>query len=334
MANIDGGHYFLTTLIPVDVEPQVGADGSFTSPSHVLREALATLPTAQQSPAAVAAGFNSPFARCTRTHFVRAALITQPMFNGRDGGNALVQGLRNINLLAHQTVDRLSRPYLLFTADFDARADEVDGGLSSWASGLWARTEPQLRAVFASCLGFDRVTDGAGFGAWLKQCQIDTTMSFNDYYVPTVDLHGYTARDLVVRFTACAAVLSALAVALVVATALSAWWLLALAPVALVASALAVLRLLWVRGTRPFPTGAHTDLPSVLKALHVQQRFALFAADVQGDDAGTLHARFGSFLADVRPDDIVAPTQPSGVIRSDGTPLVAHHAVARKPVAP
>ena len=334
MPNIDGGHYFLTTLIPVNVDPQVGADGSFTSPSHVLREALATLPTAQQSPACVAAGFNSPFARCTRTHFVRAALITQPMFNGRDGGNALLQGFRNINLLAHQPVDRLSRPYLMFNADFDARADEADGGLTSWASGLWTRTEPELRAVFASCFGFDQVTDGAGFATWLKRCQIETTMSFNDYYVPTVDLHGYTIHDLVMRFAACAVVLSALAIAHVFATALSAWWLLALVPVALIASVLAVLRLLWVRGSQPFPTGAHTDLPSVLKALHVQQRFALFAADVQGEDVAILHARFGGFLAEVRPDDVAAPTQPPGVIRSDGTPLVAHPPIAQKPVAP
>ena len=77
-------------------------------------------------------------------------------------------------------------------------------------------------------------------------------------------------------------------------------------------------------------TGAHTDLPSVLKALHVQQRFALFAADVQGDDAATLHARFGSLLVELRPDDIAAPTQPAGVIRSDGTPLVVHQVIAQK----
>lgn len=330
MANVDGGHYFLTTLIPVRVDPQVGADGSFTSPSHVLREALSTLPTAQQSPACVASGFNSPFARCSRTHFVRAALITQPMFNGRDGGNALLQGFRRVNLLAQQPVDRLSRPYLMFSADFDTRTDEVDGGLASWASGLWARAEPEMTAVFTSCLGFDQVTDGASFAAWLERCQIDTTMSFNDYYVPTVDLHGYTARDLVVRFAACAAVLSALAIAVVISTVLSAWWLLALVPVALVIGVLVVLRLLWVKGSKPFATGAHTDLPSVLKALHVQQRFALFAADVQGDDAATLHARFAGFLAAVQPDHVDAPTQPSGVIRSDGTPLVAHHVIAQK----
>ncbi len=334
MANIDGGHYFLTTLIPLNVDPQRGADGSFTSPSHVLREALATLPTAQQSPACVEAGFNSPFARCARTHFVRAVLITQPMFNGRDGGNALLQGFRKINLLAHEPVDRLSRPYLMFNADFDARADERDGGLASWAAGLWARAEPELRAVFASCLGFGQVTDAAGFAGWLKRCQIDTTMSFNDYSVPTVDLHGYTVHDLVVRFAACAVLLSALVIALVIGASLSLWWLLALVPVALVASGLAVLRLLWVRGSRPFPTGANTDLPSVLKSLHVQQRFALFAADVQGQDAATLHARFGGFLADVRPGDLDAPTQPSGVIRSDGTPPVAHRAISSKPVAP
>ena len=136
MANVDGGHYFLTTLIPLRLEPVARDDGSVTSPSHLLRETLATLPTAQQSPCCVAAGFESPFSRCTRTHFLRMVVIDQPMYNGRDAGNSLVQGLRNVNLLAHQPVDNLSCPYLMFCADFDARADEPDGGLRSWAEGL------------------------------------------------------------------------------------------------------------------------------------------------------------------------------------------------------
>ena len=57
--------------------------------------------------ACAAAGFNSPFARCSRTHVVRAALISQPIFNGRDGGDAMLQGVRSVNLLSHQSVDRL-----------------------------------------------------------------------------------------------------------------------------------------------------------------------------------------------------------------------------------
>lgn len=331
MANIDGGHYFLTTLIPVKRDPVTRADGSFTSPSHVLREILATLPTAQQSPACVAAGFTSPFSRCTRTHFIRALVIDQPIYNGRNAGNSLIQGLRNVNLLAHEPVDNLACAYLMFCADFDARADETDGGLASWSAGLWTRMEAELRAVFASCLGFDEVRDGAAFGAWLKRCQVETTMSFNDYYVPTADLNGYTTKALAVRFAIGFVLLSGLAWWLLAATP---WWMLLAVPVAAVLALAGVLWLLWKKGSKPFPAGADTDLPSVLKALHVQQKFALLAADLQGVDAAGIHARFGAFIAEVRPDDTSAPTQPPGVIRSDGVPLLRHAVVVPKAVVP
>ena len=330
MANIDGGHYFLTTLIPVKRDPMSRADGSFTSPSHVLREMLATLPTAQQSPACIAAGFDSPFSRCKRTHFVRASLIDQPMYNGRDAGNSLVQGLRGVDLLAHEPVDNLSCPYLMFCADFDAHADEADGGLASWAEGLWTTMGVELRAVGASCVGFDQVSDGATFVAWLKRCQIETTMSFNDYYVPTGDLNGYTIPGLALPFGTGLVVLSGLAWWLLAG---HWWWMLLAVPVAAVIALVGVLGLLWQKGSKAFPVGADTDLPSVLKALHVQQKFALLAAELQGLDAAQVHARFGAFLAQVRPDDTTAPTQPPGVIRSDGVRLVQHLVVTPKRVA-
>ena len=333
MANIDGGHYFLTTLIPVKRAPVRRADGSFTSPSHLLREALATLPTAQQSPACIAAGFTSPFSRCTRTHFVRAVMIDQPMYNGRDGGDALVQGLRNVNLLAHEPVDNLSCPYLMFTADFDARAGEADGGLRSWAVGLWQKMESELRAVFAPCVGFDQVGDGEAFASWLQRCQLETTMSFNDYYVPMPDLHGYTLKQ-VGRWVVFGTLgLSALAFWWTRVFAVSTWWMLAAVPLAALLALGAALWLLWRKGSQPFPAGANTDLPSILKSLHVQQRFALLAAQLQGADAATIHAQFGQFMQEVQPGDTAAPTQPPGVIRSDGVPLVAHQRVATGQVA-
>jgi len=333
MPNLDGGHYFLTTLIPLKLQPMRREDGSFTSPSHILREVLATLPTAQQSPACVAAGFQSPFSRCTRTHFVRAVIIDQPMYNGRDGGDALVQGLRNVNLLVHEPVDNLSRPYLMFCVDLDARTGETDGGLTSWAEGLWSKMEPELRAIFVSCLGFDKVIDGTAFSAWLKRCQIDTTMSFNDYYVPMPDLDGYTLKDLTSRFAIGTLGLSALAAWVLASAACSLWWLFAAIPAAALLNLVGVLWLLWLKGSKPFPAGANTDLPSVLKALHVQQRFALLAAELQGAEPAIVHARFGEFLAQVRPDDTASPTQLPGVIRSDGIGLVAHKPVSAKRVA-
>lgn len=332
MPTIDGGHYFLTTMMPVKVAPLKCPDGSFTSPSHLLRQQLASLPTAQHSPACVAAGFSSPFSRCTRTHFVRAVVIDQPMYNGRDPDNALRQSLRNVNLLAHQPVDRLSCPYLMFCADFDARAGESDGGLESWATGLWSKTEPELRAVFAHCWGFDTVGSGPEFAAWLRRCQLKTTMSFNDYYVPTAVLEGYTLKQLATGVAGGTVALTGLAAWGLRAQLLSGWWL---APIALAAAAASVaiaLLALWRKGSRPFPQGAGTDLPSILKSLYVQQRFALLAAELQGADASTLQAGFAKFLADVCADSVAAPTQSPGVIRSDDIAMVEHQRVKQTTV--
>ena len=330
MANIDGGHYFLSTLIPVRNGPLQRPDGSFTTSSQMLRESLASLPTAQQSPASVEAGFSSPFSRCDRTHFARAVLIDQPMYNGRDGGNALLQALRKINLLAAQPVDHLQCPYLMFNADFDARQSEADGGLASWAGGLWARAEPELRAIFTPCLGFDAVADGAAFADWLKRCQIETTMSFNDYYEPMPDLHGYTVAGVGRAIAIVAALLSALALAALMLWQASWWWLLLALPLALAAGLGVALLALWRKGKQPFPAGEGCDLPSVLKALHVQQHFALLAADLQGADDATLHRRFGDFVQRLQPASVAGPTQAPGVIRSDGVPLVSHQPVVQK----
>ena len=66
----------------------------------------------------------------------------------------------------------------------------------------------------------------------------------------------------------------------------------------------------------PFPAAPDSDLPSVLKALYLQQRFQEFAVAEQGAGDAALHAAFGRFLAKHRPDDLGWPTQEAGVVRS------------------
>ena len=91
MPDIDGGHYFLTALVPVSTGVRTRPDRRKIASSHALRETLATLPTALQSSADVSGQAVSPFARCTRTHFVRLFVIDQPFFNGRTATDALVR---------------------------------------------------------------------------------------------------------------------------------------------------------------------------------------------------------------------------------------------------
>jgi hypothetical protein len=327
MPTIDGGHIFLTLLAPVKLGETSHPQGQITTYSHLLREELANLPTAAQSPVSVSTEIPSPFSRCTRTHFLRMFVIDQPMFNGRDPANPLVNAAMQVDPLVHQKFDVLSRPWLALAADIDRRPGEPDEGVASWAEGLWTRCEAEMRAVFSHCHGFDGVSSPAAFAAYVKRCQIETTMSFNDYWPGRPPLKGFTLKGLVVR--ALAPALLAVAALLLLG---AGWWaLLGILPGLALGIGL-VLWLLWSRGKKPYPPSPDSDLPSVLKALHVQQRFAFFAEAVQGMDADALHHSFGQFLADVRPEDVSGPTQAPGVIRSDGVQLVEHKAVGPKRV--
>jgi hypothetical protein len=327
MPNIDGGHYFLTLLAPVKVGEPVAADGRVTTHSHLLREELANLPTAQQSPVSIDTGLVSPFARCRRTHFLRLFVIDQPMFNGRDPMDPLLNVIVKKDPLVHQPFDVLSRPWLAMSADFDLRPNEPDKGLASWAEGLWTNSEAEMRAIFGHCHGFDEVNSAGAFAAYVKRCQIDTTMSFNDYWPGRPPLKGPTISNLILR-AAVPAVLAGLIVLLLG----GGWWALPAAIAGLALGAWLVVRFLWDTGVKPFPPAPDSDLPSVLKALHVQQRFAFFAEAVQEMDADALHRSFGQWLADVRPSDLDSPTQAPGVIRSDGVLLPSPDLIPDKQV--
>ena len=73
----------------------------------------------------------------------------------------------------------------------------------------------------------------------------------------------------------------------------------------------------WVRrrSAMPFPTAPGSDLPTVLKALFLQQQFTRFAGEVQGLDDHVLHQRFGAFLGAVKPSE-ASPTQQPGQVRA------------------
>ncbi len=322
MPNIDGGHYFLTLLVPVRLGEVQHPDGAITTHSHMLREELANLPTAQQSQVTIETGLNSPFARCRRTHFLRMAVLDQPMFNGRDPSNPLVNAVKGADPLVHQPFDVLSRPWLMLATDFDLRNSEPDKGLSSWAEGLWINSEAEMRAIFTHCHGFDGVNTAAAFAAYVARCQLDTTMSFNDYWPGRPPLAGETVKRLALGGLAVVAGLVALLWAAIQPASMA--WLLLFLAIGLVLGVAAVAARLWMLGAKSFPPAPDSDLKSILKALHVQQRFGFFAEAVQGMGPAALHASFGKFLADVRPDDLESPTQHPGVIRSDGVMMVEH----------
>jgi hypothetical protein len=329
MPDIDGGHHFLTLLAPVRLGDIDGPDGAVTTHARLLRRELATLPTARQSAVSVETDLDSPFARCTRTHFLRLVLLDQPMWNGRDPVNPLAAAVRRIDPLVHQKFDVLSRPWLLLAADIDV-TDEPDRGLTSWAEGLWRLSGPEMRAIFAHCHGFEAVDSPGAFAERLLRCRVPTTMSFNDYWPGRPPLKGETFGRLAFGILALAAGVTALLWALLQPASL--WWLPPLLVLGLAAGVAVAAWRLWTLGGKAFPPAPDSDLPSVLKALHVQQRFALFAADVQAKTPAERHAAFGRFLGRVRPADVSAPTQKPGVIRSDAVPLETPELVDDKQV--
>lgn len=310
MPNLDGGHYFYTGLFPVMLDSVQRPDGSYTVHSHLLREALASLPNFSESSGPIR---TSPFARSDSTHFVRLAVIDEPEFNGRDPVDALRQAVKGIDLLAHQPVDHLSRAWLMVAIDFDAM-DE--GARDRWAAGLWNVMEPELRAIFGHCERFGEVKDGAAFAAYIGRGQVETTMSFNDYWIKPPPFPSLSLGAIV------GTILLVLAVFLALSWFVqrqygAGWWIWILAALLGIGAGLwAAYRLVVARGSRQFPTAPDSDLRSVLKGLYLQQNLVRFAIDNQGASPGDLHAAFGQFLATAQPANVDEPTQKPGVLHA------------------
>ncbi len=326
MPNFDAGCYFYTGLIPVDLRPTERADKSITSHSHLLREVLAELPNF--SPDSRAA-LPSPFSRCPRTHFARLAVIDDPAFNGRVQKDALVEAATGVDLLLHQPVDHLSRSFLIFAADADA-PDGSDASRDAWAKGLWEVMEPELRAIFRHCLGFRSVDSAEKFAGYLADMQIETTMSFHDYWIDPPGLPTLSTKRMGATALLPAVLLAILAGYLRWGPPhwpqrwLWPWqwhwdWpgLLLLLAAALAGLALGVwllYRMVLRRGAKSYVAPKGGTLPEVLKSLHVQRQFTRFAIAQQGASADDLHMAFGRFVEELQPNEVAAPSQQRGVV--------------------
>lgn len=331
MPNFETGHYFLTMLAPVRGGSGPGPLGS--SHRQQLLTALASLPNSEVTANSRGIAAGSPFARNCMTHLARFVLIDDQPYNGRETGDALVAELLRINPLVHQPVDRLSMPYLLFAAEFDA-GDGSDASLRRFTDALWATMRPELTAVFSHCHGFEAVQSAETFFTYVKACQIETTMPFNDYYPwepaelaerlrtlrPDLPL-PVTGAKVLAGITA-AWLTAILAAALLpdgaaarVCAGLAHWGLLVVPLLGI--GAVAYLALLYRRimteGLKPLPRSA--SLPEVLKAIYLQQHFTDFVIRHQGAAPEALLAGFLAFAESHRPDDTAGPTQEPGLIR-------------------
>lgn len=339
MPTYDGGHYFLTVLIPVKTSPI--SDGlAFTSPVHAMRKKLAMLPPAQQTPACC--GEQSPFTKNTRNHFARFVIIDTVAYNGRQTENSLRLGLGNllrktkINLVVAQPQDQLTCPFLLFSADFDVKPDErsdPDQARNSYLTTLWNTMEAELRGLFTHCERFDSVTDAASFVNYIAGCQIETTMPFNDYYVDVTE----TAKSLPEwpvdkNLIPAGAGAILFLVGVFIFCFMSGEWgfiVTLLGAAATAAGLWLAYRSLMAAGVKPFPAAPNSNLPAVLKALYLQRVFTRFVIDNQllaadPNSAQQFHAAFGAFVTahdpdnfgvrDDQPDPLYSQTQKPGII--------------------
>jgi hypothetical protein len=330
MPTFDGGHYFLTLLIPIATK-HVKEGDEVTSPVHALRKRLDLLPTAAETPAR--GGGQSPFARNTRNHFARLVIIDDVAYNGRTGRNTLIDAVAGTVLTIAQPQDHLRCPFLFFSADFDA-ASGSDAERDAYLAELWKTMGEELRGILIFCEGFkERVKDAVSFAAYMAECQLETTMSFNDYYIdppnlPAWPLDAFKWAVILGGVTLLAGVIATLLLLLVglFTPALQQYL-----PVAFGLSIVALVVLLLIlvagyasvmaAGRKPFPAAPYADLPTVLKSLHLKRAFTRFAIDSQaqaggpdGASAQQLYDGFAAFLAANKPDDLHDPTQKPGVI--------------------
>lgn len=321
MPNFDAGHLFLTFLAPIRLGSAEDFQGKPVSYEQRLRIILALLPTALQSPATQGIGENSPFARNRRTHLCRFMVLDDVVFNGRNPMDAIGTSLAGEDPIFPQPVDKLTNSFLLFAADVDAVMDEGDALPAALDAGrqdrvrdaylrqLWTTMEPELKSIYGNCVGFEEVRDAEGFARYMARCQIETTMPFHDYWITAPGLRNLPTRAMAV------AAIAPLAVT-VLGLILGWWggWSLLAGLIVTAVVVFALYRYVLANGQKPLPPDVYGSLPTVLKSLYLQQKFADFVIDQQGAAPEDLHRAFGAFLAEHRPDDRMAPSQAPGVI--------------------
>ncbi|MBY8975841.1 hypothetical protein KHP62_08495 [Rhodobacteraceae bacterium NNCM2] len=347
MPNLDGGHYFLTTLAPIKVGSVRDADGQEVSHVQLLRKALQKIPTALQSPATEEIGVESPFAKSLKTHLCRLVVIDDAIYNGRNGSDAILVtlGLKP-QPLDPQHIDYLPCPYLFFSADIDAvmkpgdplpdtlSVDQQNAVRDQYFKEMWTHAYAEISEIYQHCQDFDKVETAEDFARYMTRCQIETWMPFNDYYTGGLSGLPQLPMPKIKKAVAIPAALTVLCLVLGLADSLIELlfdrslvpgWIWAGVPIFGLLTWLALkwaYNLMLSTGQSSWPAAKYGSLPNVLKGLYTQQHFADFVVANQGAKPADLHKAFGDFIAKHNPSDVLTPetTQTPGVISSKMRP--------------
>jgi len=148
MPNQNGSVYGLTILSPI-----LGDEKATPSHDLQIRDYLATMPTGEDSPFALAPG----------THLARLVVMDDVVFVGHP---------------AHG--DHLKSRYLIFETNFD-------GDLDTYLRRMATETKEFVEAVWKHCVGYPGTNDVDAFIAYMKKCQLNTTFYFADVNDQTVE---------------------------------------------------------------------------------------------------------------------------------------------------
>jgi hypothetical protein len=147
MANQSGQVYGLTILSPI-----LQGDSIEIGHATELRWYLASLKR----------DHTSPLARVSSTHFARLVVMDDVVFVG-----------------APAIEEHLKSRYLVFETNFD-------GDLDTYLTRMAREIPDFVDSVWKHCVGYPGVADPAGFVAYMKKCQIETTFFFADVNDKTV----------------------------------------------------------------------------------------------------------------------------------------------------
>jgi hypothetical protein len=209
-------------------------------------------------------------------------------------------------------------PYLLLVVDFDAPGGTA-AELRAYLRDVWTNMRADLEPVFKHCHGYaQKAVSADGFADYVIDCQLETTMPFNDYWPASPPLAALSKWLLgFASLAAALAVGAGLWVLLGAAAhgALHIALIVAVAVLAIAAGLCVAYRIVMARGARAFPMAPNSDLRSVLKALYLQRELIAFSLKMQGRANQEIFDAFGAFLARVNVDDPDNPSQSPGTIR-------------------
>jgi len=169
MANVSGNAYALTVLSPIKEGLVAGKEIAY---ADAVRDRLYDWNELD----------NSPMAKVPQTYlcryFVLDDVYVQSLPSGSypdnryDWSPYITDGKRRGSLPAE---DRLQSRYLVFSSNFHAGPNaDLDGYLHN----MWDAISDDIREVWGYCYGFDRVSSAATFAAYIKKCQLETTLFF------------------------------------------------------------------------------------------------------------------------------------------------------------